>query len=55
MNFDKLITGPLMALIGVAALTTIFGRKNSAAVFDSIGRAFGGSISAALGKGAGIS
>lgn len=51
MNIDKLVTGPLLAIIGVAALTTIFGRKNSASVFDSLGKAFGGSISAALGKG----
>lgn len=51
MNVDKIVTGPILAIIGVAALTTIFARKNTAAVFDSLGRALGGSISAALGKG----
>jgi hypothetical protein len=54
MNLDKIITVPALAIIGVAALTTIFGRKNTPAVFNALGGAFANSISAALGKGAGI-
>lgn len=49
MNIDRLITPPLLAIIGVAALTTIFGRKSSAGVFNALGNAFSGSITAALG------
>lgn len=49
MNAERLITPPLLALIGVAALTTIFGRKNSAGVFDALGRAFSNAIRSALG------
>lgn len=49
MNAERLITPPLLAIIGVAALTTVFGRKNSAGVFNALGNALAGSIRAALG------
>ena len=48
---EKVATPAVLGIIGVAALTTFFGRKNTAAVLDALGRAFSGSISAALGKG----
>lgn len=48
---DKIVTPAVLGLIGVAALTTFFGRKNTAAVIDSIGKAFGGAVTAALGNG----
>lgn len=48
---EKIVNPIALAIIGVAALTTIFGRKNTPAVFDSIGKGFQGSISAALGQG----
>lgn len=51
---DKVATPAILGIIGVAALTTFFGRKNTALVLDSLGRAFSGSISAALGAGAKI-
>lgn len=51
MNADKIINPILLAIIGVAALTTVFGRKNSPKVIDSLGGAFSGAISSALGKG----
>jgi hypothetical protein len=51
MNFDKILNPVLLAIIGVAALTTILGRKNTPKVVDSLGSAFSNSISAALGKG----
>lgn len=51
---DKIATPAILGIIGVAALTTFFGRKNTAAVIDSLGKAFGGSISAALGKGVNV-
>lgn len=54
MNLEKIISAPLLAIIGVAALTTFFGRRNTALVLDSGGRAFSNAISAALGKGAGV-
>lgn len=47
---EKFVTPAVLGIIGVAALTTFFGRKNSAAVVDALGRAFGGSITAALGN-----
>lgn len=55
MNFDKTISAALLAIIGVAALTTVFARKNSATVIDSLGGAFSGAISSALGKGVTLS
>ena len=39
------------AIVGVAALTTIFARPNSWRVISSLGSAFSGAISASLGKG----
>lgn len=51
---EKIINPIALAIVGVAVLTTIFGRKNTPAVIDSLGSAFGGSISAALGKGVNI-
>lgn len=51
---DKIATPVLLAIVGVAALTTIFGRKNSASVFNALGSAFSSSITASLGGGAGI-
>lgn len=48
---DKVLNPVLLAIIGVAALTTIFGRKNTPAVVNAFGGAFAGSISSALGKG----
>lgn len=42
----------LAGIIMVAALTTIFGRSNSAAVFNAIGTAGSNLVSASLGKGA---
>lgn len=52
---EKIVTPVALAIVFVATLTTIFGRKGSPAVIDSLGNAFGGSISAALGKGVNIS
>ena len=49
--FDRIATTAVGGIIAVAALTTIFGRRTSAAVVDSLGGAFSSSISAALGKG----
>jgi|CXWL01.1.fsa_nt_gi hypothetical protein len=51
MNFDRVINPILLGIIGVAALTTIFGRRNTPAVINSLGSAFSSSISASLGKG----
>jgi hypothetical protein len=51
MNLEKLITVPALAIIAVAGITTFFGRRNTARVLDSAGKAFSGAISAALGKG----
>lgn len=51
MNADRIINPVLLAIIGVAALTTVFGRKNTPKVIDSLGSAFSNSISASLGKG----
>lgn len=48
---EKVITPIALAIITVATLTTIFGRKGTPAVIDSLGNAFGGSIKAALGQG----
>ena len=48
---ERQITPLLLAIVGVAALTTVFGRKNTPAVIDAFGRAFSGGISAALGNG----
>lgn len=48
---EKIVNPIALAIIGVAALTTIFGRKNTPAVIDSIGKGFGSSITAALGGG----
>jgi len=48
---EKIVNPIALAIVGVAALTTIFGRKGTPAVFDSIGNLFSGGISAALGKG----
>lgn len=49
MSPERALTPVLLAIISVAALTTIFGRKNSAGVFNALGNAFSGSIRAALG------
>lgn len=49
MTPERAITPVLLAIISVAALTTIFGRRNSAGVFNALGNAFSGSIRAALG------
>ena len=37
-------------IVAVAAVTAIVGGKNSSSVINSMGKAFSGSISAALGK-----
>lgn len=55
MNLDKILGSLVVGLIGVAALTTVFGRRNSAAVINASGNAFANAVSASLGKGAGIS
>jgi hypothetical protein len=52
VNVERIITPPVLALIGVAALTTIFARKNSASVLNAIGSSFSNAIRAALGQGA---
>lgn len=51
ITMERTITPVLLAVISVAALTTVFGRRNSPAVFDAVGRGFGGAITAALGNG----
>lgn len=51
MNIERLVAPVLLGIVGVAALTTIFARSNTPKVIDSLGRAFGSSISASLGKG----
>jgi hypothetical protein len=48
VNLDKLF-GVAAAIVGVAAITTVVMRPNSAAVIKSIGDAFSGSIRAAIG------
>lgn len=50
MNGSKFLD-VLGGIVFVAALTTIFARRNSAAVITSLGGAFSSSISSALGKG----
>ena len=54
MDFEKLLTALVVGVIGVATLTTVLGRSNSARVIDAGGRAFSGVISASLGKGVDI-
>jgi len=39
-------------IVAVAAITAIVGSKNSSTVINSMGKAFSGSITAALGKSA---
>lgn len=51
MNLDKILSSVLLGVIGVAALTTVFGRRTSGPVIDALGGAFSNSISSALGKG----
>jgi hypothetical protein len=51
VNVDRILSAVLLGVIGVAALTTVFGRKTSGPVIDALGNAFSGSISSALGKG----
>lgn len=51
---EKALTRFLAGLIGVATLTTIFGRSNAPKVFDSIGTAGSNLISSALGRNAGV-
>lgn len=55
MNFDSIANKFVGGLILIAALTTVFGRKNTPAVFNSLGNAGGNLISKSLGAGAGIS
>lgn len=50
-SVDKIATAFVSGVLLVAALTTIFGRKTSGPVVDSLGKAFSNSISASLGKG----
>ena len=46
---DK-IANIMASIVTVALVTTIVARPNSAKVIDSMGKAFAGSLSAALGK-----
>lgn len=48
MNADKAFN-ILAAIVGVALVTTIVARRNSATVIKAAGDAFSGSITAALG------
>ena len=54
MNVDKL-ANIAAAIVTVALVTTIVGRSNSANVIKSIGGAFSGAISSALGAGVKLS
>jgi hypothetical protein len=49
MNLDK-VFGVATAIVGVAAITTIVMRPNSANVIRALGDSFSGSIRAALGR-----
>lgn len=49
MKADKVIA-VIMGIIGVALVTTIAMRPNSAAVIKAAGSAFSGSLRAAMGK-----
>jgi hypothetical protein len=49
MALDKLFN-VATAIVGVAAITAVVGHPESANVIKSIGNAFSGSISAALGS-----
>jgi len=51
MNLDRTLGAFIAGVIGIAALTTIFGRRNTPAVINSLGTGFASTISAALGKG----
>lgn len=51
MNIDTIATRFVAGVLAVAALTTVFGRANSAKVIDSLGKAFSSAVSASLGKG----
>ena len=44
---EKIVNPIALAIIGVAALTTIFGRKNTPAVIDSLGRGFNATCTSA--------
>lgn len=46
---DK-IANIAIAIVGVATITAVVMRKNSARVIEATGEAFSGAISAALGK-----
>lgn len=52
MNIEKVATAFVVGVIGVATLTTIFGRSNAPKVFDAIGSAMSRTIMASLGAGA---
>ena len=49
MNLEQIITPIALAVISVAALTTVFGRKSSPAVIDSLGNASSNVRGTALG------
>lgn len=51
MNAEKVITAVFGGVVSIAILTTIFGRRTTPRVFDSLGRAGSSLISAGLGRG----
>lgn len=55
MNIDRAATMFIAGVIGVATLTTIFGRSNAPRVIDSLGKAGSSLIDSALGANARLS
>lgn len=53
-SIDGIATKFIGGVLGIAALTTIFGRSNTPRVLDAFGRLFTGSLNAALGADAGL-
>lgn len=51
MNMDKILTTFLGGIVGIAILTTILARSNTARVLDAFGNAGANLVGAALGRG----
>jgi hypothetical protein len=51
VNIDSIATKAVAGVVAIAILTTILARSNTPRVINSIGTAFSGAISSALGKG----
>lgn len=51
MNFDQIASAFLAGVVGIAMLTTVLARSNTARVLDALGNAGSSLISASLGRG----